>query len=116
MRRGDVVIVDFPFASGVGAKIRPALVVQNDTDNLRIKNTIIALITGNLARQGEPTHLLVDPATVDGAKSGLKKPSLVNCSVLFTIEQADVIAMIGQLSGSSMLRINDCLRAALELP
>src|SRR5437868_4314684 len=28
-RRGDVVIVDFPFTDG-GSKVRPALVVQND--------------------------------------------------------------------------------------
>ena len=30
MRRGDVVLVDFPFSTGGGAKVRPALVIQND--------------------------------------------------------------------------------------
>jgi mRNA-degrading endonuclease toxin of MazEF toxin-antitoxin module len=36
MNRGDVVLVDYPFTTG-GAKVRPALVVQNDRDNARMK-------------------------------------------------------------------------------
>jgi hypothetical protein len=60
--------------------------------------------------------LLIDPTTPDGALSGLKKSSLVNCSVLFTIEQIDVIAVIGSLSSATMREIDDCLRNALDLP
>lgn len=32
-RRGDVVMVDFPFTDTGQAKTRPAVVVQNDRDN-----------------------------------------------------------------------------------
>ena len=70
MKRGDVVIIDSPFSTGKSSKVRPALVVQNDRDNRRITNTIVAFITGNLKRSAEPTHLLIDPATADGARSG----------------------------------------------
>jgi mRNA interferase MazF len=45
VNRGDVVLVDFPFPRG-GSKLRPAVVVQNDTDNGRLLNTIVAQITG----------------------------------------------------------------------
>jgi mRNA-degrading endonuclease toxin of MazEF toxin-antitoxin module len=31
--RGEVVLVDYPYAAGVGAKVRPAVVIQNDHDN-----------------------------------------------------------------------------------
>jgi hypothetical protein len=34
VNRGDVVLVDYPFTTG-GAKVLPALVVQNDRDNAR---------------------------------------------------------------------------------
>jgi mRNA-degrading endonuclease toxin of MazEF toxin-antitoxin module len=37
--RGDVVLLDYPYAGG-GAKVRPALVIQNDRDNQRLVNTI----------------------------------------------------------------------------
>jgi mRNA interferase MazF len=52
MKRGDVVIVDFPFQDIPGSKVRPALVVQNDAENQRLSNTIVAMITGNLRDAG----------------------------------------------------------------
>jgi mRNA interferase MazF len=115
MNRGDVGIVDFPFASGTSAKLRPALVVQNNRDNRRLSNTIVAMITGNIRRAGEPTQLLVDPATPEGGTSGLRKPSVINCVRLFTVEQQDIVAVIGHLSAPSMQNIDACLRAALSL-
>jgi mRNA interferase MazF len=48
MKRGDVVVVQFPFADGKRGKNRPALIVQNDRDNRRLGNTVVAMITGNL--------------------------------------------------------------------
>ena len=30
VRRGDIVLVDFPYSNHTGSKIRPALVVQSD--------------------------------------------------------------------------------------
>ena len=48
MKRGDVVVVAFPFQDKPGEKIRPALVVQCDAENGRLVNTILAMITGNL--------------------------------------------------------------------
>jgi mRNA-degrading endonuclease toxin of MazEF toxin-antitoxin module len=58
MKRGEVVIVDWPLfrPSGSGkAKARPALVVQNDMDNARLTNTILAMITSVTRRALEPT-------------------------------------------------------------
>ncbi len=52
-RRGDVVIVDFPFADTGDSKVRPAVVVQNDRDNKRFRKTVIAMITGNLRRKSQ---------------------------------------------------------------
>jgi mRNA-degrading endonuclease toxin of MazEF toxin-antitoxin module len=38
-KRGDIVIVDFPFVGGSQGKTRPAVVVQCDQLNQRIDNT-----------------------------------------------------------------------------
>ena len=76
MNRGDVVIVPFPFQDKPGEKIRPAVVVQCDAENRRLANTILAMITGNLDDTGQPTAVMVDPKTADGAGSGLNGPSL----------------------------------------
>ena len=115
MKRGDVVIVDFPFTSGLQSKVRPALIVQNDRENRQISKTIVAMITGNLQRANQPTHYLIDPATSEGASSNLHGKSLVSCINLYTIEQLKVLRTIGRLSPTAMARVDSCLRDALDL-
>ena len=115
-KRGDIVVVDFPFTDVARSKARPALVVQNDRDNQKIRKTVVAMITGNLRRQGDPSHALIDPATPDGAHSGLSFPSLVSCNNLFTVEQTRILKTLGSLPAIVMQKVNDCLKAALELP
>ena len=116
IRRGDVVIVDFPFTDTGQSKVRPAVVVQNDRDNQRVRKTVVAMVTGNLRHRNEPTHLFIDPARSDGASSGLSFPSLVVCNNLFTLEQAAIQQVIGRLSDVLQAKINDCLKTALQLP
>jgi mRNA interferase MazF len=115
MKRADVVIVDIPYIEGRGSKKRPALVVQDDHDNQRLTNTIVAMISGNIEHASEPTQLLVDPATTEGSSSGLHGPSVVKCCNLFTIAQADIQRIIGRLSGAMIAKLDDCLKAALDL-
>lgn len=115
VQRGDIVTIDFPFTSGKQSKIRPALVVQNDNDNQRLPKTIVAMITGNLRRSGEPTHLLIDPNTTDDSGSGLNGPSLVVFVNLFTVDQSAILNTRGHLSPVLMSRVDDCLRVALDL-
>jgi mRNA-degrading endonuclease toxin of MazEF toxin-antitoxin module len=68
-RRGDIVLVYYPFASGVGGSRRPALIVQSDDYNTRFRNTIVAQITTNLARGRDPAHHLVRANTAEGQRS-----------------------------------------------
>jgi mRNA-degrading endonuclease toxin of MazEF toxin-antitoxin module len=114
MKRGDVVILDFPFKTG-GSKVRPALIVQDDRWNQATTAIIVALITGNLVRKGEPTHSFVDPNDPDFAGSGLHAPSLVNCSHLYTVDQGDIQRVIGCLSASAMQAVDGCLKASLGI-
>jgi mRNA interferase MazF len=116
MKRGDIALLDYPYADGTGSKVRPVLIVQNDRENLRLTNTIVALITKNLSRVHEPTQFLIDIATPDGQKSGLNQSSAVTCGNLFTVAQTKIRRIIGALSASAMAQIDARLKAALELP
>jgi len=51
VRRGEVVLVDFPYSDHTGSKVRPALVVQADALNRRLDDTILALITSSRHRR-----------------------------------------------------------------
>ena len=59
MKRGDIVVIDFPFSDGSGSKHRPALVVQADTVNASSKATIVASIS--TLTQQSPTSVVIDP-------------------------------------------------------
>lgn len=115
MTRGDVVIVEFPYTDGQRGKNRPALVVQNDRDNRRLTNTVVAMVSGNTRHAAESTQVLVDPATPSGSSSGLHGRSVVKCCNLFTVRQQDILRTIGQLSNELITEVNDALRVALEL-
>ena len=115
-RRGDVVILDSPFSDSSGSKVRPALVVQCDANNVRLTSTIVALITKNVQRAAsEPHHLLVDVTTPDGKASGLHVTSAVTCNNLFTVHEKHIIHRIGRLSDSMMQEADTCLKAALGI-
>lgn len=115
VQRSDVVLVDFPYADGSGSKVRPALVIQNDRDNARLVNTIVAQITGTTHRALEATQVLVEVSTPEGRQSGLRFDSVVNCVNLVTLPEDKVLRRLGSLSGILMQKVNDALKAALEL-
>lgn len=116
IRRGDVVVAEFPFVDG-GSKKRPAIVVPCDALSGKIANTILAMITGNTRLVSkEPTQFLIDPATPGGNSSGLKHASAVKCNNLMTVAQSNIIHTLGHLSDALKQKLNDCVKAALELP
>lgn len=115
-KRGDVVLLDHPFSTGVGSKVRPVLIVQGDRDNARLTNTIVAMITRTVHRAGPiDTQLLIDVATPEGRTAGLKATSAVNCTNLFTVNKQLLRKKIGALPPAAMKQINNCLKAALGI-
>jgi mRNA interferase MazF len=115
LRRGDVVLALFPYASGGGAKHRPCVVVQNDEDNGRIANTLVVFVTSTLTRRGDKSHVFVDMSSPDAKQTGLLYDSLISCNNIATIEQRLVTKVIGSLPATLLQQLNDCLCAALEL-
>jgi mRNA interferase MazF len=117
VQRGDVVLLAIAFTSGAGAKLRPALVVQSDHNNLRLNDTIVAIITKTTHRATrEPTQLLIDITTPEGQQSGLLHTSAIKCEHLDTVSIADISRVIGSLAPATMKQIDGCLKAALAIP
>ena len=73
--RSDVVI-DFPFGDGTGWKVRPAVVVQDDS--IYSINVTVVLITSQKNLFGR-SRLLIDPTKSDGQGSGLRITSVAAC-------------------------------------
>jgi mRNA interferase MazF len=116
LKRGNIILADLPFTDRSGSKIRPALVVQSDHNNARLEDVILALITRTTARATtEPTQFLIDIATPDGKASGLLHTSAVKCEHLITLHRSFILRAIGRVPDQLMNKINDCLKAALDI-
>jgi mRNA interferase MazF len=113
--RGDVIIVHFPFTDQPRHKRRPAVVVQSDLYNRLIRKTVVAMVTGNLQRINDAAHLFIDPLHPNGISTGLRAPSLVSCNNLITVDQEDILKTLGRLSSMLLGKLDDCLKAALQL-
>jgi mRNA interferase MazF len=111
MRRGEIVILEFPFSDKSGSKRRPALIVQADALNQTSRDTILASIS--TTARGEMTHVLLNPKSEPG--SGLNVACGVRCEKLLVVEQRFVSKPIGAISREAMQRVDECLRKALGL-
>lgn len=114
--RGDVLLVRFPFTNGTGAKVRPALVVQNDQDNQRLSNVVVVAITTTTHRSGRATQLSIEAASSIGRQSGLLRDSVVTCENIATLDKGLLLRKIGALAKDAMDQVNQCLKAALAIP
>lgn len=94
-RRGDIVLVPFPFTDLSTAKQRPALVVSPDAWNASQPDVILVAITSQMPVQPEPGSITLN--TADWQAAGLPKPSRVRTTKLFTMHQALLRRKIGQL-------------------
>lgn len=116
IRRGDIVLLAFPFSEGVSGKVRPAVVIQSDTNNDRLRNTIVAMITSTTDQAAhEPTQLLIDLNTPEGRYSGLLHTSAIKWENVFTVEQRLIVRTIGRLPDVTMKGVDVCLKTSLEL-
>ena len=116
VKRGDIVLANLPFTDLSGTKIRPALVAQCDVKNARLENVILAMITRTTRLATlEPTQLLIDITTPDGKTTNLLNTSAVKCENLITLEKKLLIKTIGQLPAALMTKVDECLKASLEL-
>jgi mRNA interferase MazF len=113
-RRGDIVLADYPHAL-TGSSLRPALIIQADTYNGRLTNTVVAQITRTLKRSHDPAHLHIDVSTPEGKATGLLHNSVVSCINLNTLHVRRIRRVLGRRPDTLMPRVDDCLRAALGI-
>ena len=118
VRRGEIVIVDFPYSDQTESKIRPALIVQANLWNQRLDDTILAPITSSSHEVNgvTPTQYFIDILTPEGQQTGLILNSVVRCGNLIAYNQSLILRIIGRLSPHVMQQVDECLKAALGIP
>jgi len=111
--RGDVVLVLFPNSNLRTAKRRPAVIVQADRLGTELAQTIVAMITSNMARAGRPSRVIVSATGENASSLGLLMDSVILTDNLATVHYSEIDRVIG--SFPTMNEIDDALRATLAL-
>ena len=89
-RRGDVVLVLFPDSNLRTSKRRPALVVQADQLGTDLAQTIVAMITSNMARAGHRNRVVVPATSEITERSGLLRDSVIMTDNLATVHDSEI--------------------------
>jgi mRNA interferase MazF len=85
-KRGDIVLVPFPFTDLSSSRRRPALVISPDAFNDQMQDVVVAAITSQLTT--EHAVSIEQSDCVDGM---LPKASVVKLAKVFTIHSTLVI-------------------------
>ena len=92
MKKGDIILIPFPFTDLSGQKNRPAVVVfASETD------IMLAFITSQLKWQ-EGHDLKLEPSV----ENGLKKVSLVRLSKIASLDKDLALGKLGNLSSEEI--------------
>jgi mRNA interferase MazF len=102
-KRGDVVLVPFPFTDLSSAKQRPALVVSPDAFNAVREDVLVAAITSQIPATLAADEFLI-PANVLPV-CGLPKPSLVKTTKMVSLHRQLVVKRIGALPAPVLAQV-----------
>ena len=111
--RGEIVLALFPDSNLRSAKRRPVLVVQRDRLNSGLTQTIVAMISSNMARAGHPSRVAVALNTPLGAASGRKTDSVIMTDNLATLLDSEFDRVLGVWN--EMPAVDAALRHTLAL-
>jgi mRNA interferase MazF len=107
-KRGEVVLVPFPFTDLSSAKQRPALVVSPDAFNSTRDDVLVAAISSQI-----PATLGLDEFLIPANElsvCGLPKPSVLRLTKLVTLHRLLVIKRIGALPARTVAQVMTQMR------
>lgn len=111
-KRGEVILVKFPYSDMVRYKKRPALVVQDDSVETGLSQKVVVQITSNLNRTGE-TRVLVRKDSPDGQAMRILTDSIIVADHLATVLPREIDKVIGHCT--CMPEVETALRRVLGL-
>lgn len=104
-RRGDIVLVSFPFTDLSSSKRRPALVISPDAFNEHGQDVVLVAITSK-----EPEDRAVPLERHDFVEGTLPKESFVKVAKIFTIHSTLVLKRVCVLRDGKLGAVLEQLR------
>ena len=106
MKRGDLVLVKYPFTDLSSEKLRPALVILPEDED---GDLLLAFITSNLIKKNSFDIVLLKDGT------GLHNDSVLKLKKIMTIHKSLLVGKIGSISKEQLKMIEEKLSKMLNL-
>jgi mRNA interferase MazF len=102
-KKGDVVLVAFPFTDLTTAKMRPALVISLDSFQQSGLDVVLSGITSQIPKKIPATDILLSPE--DQRQAGLPKPSIVRLGKIVTLDKRLIRKKLGHLPETTLSKL-----------
>ena len=114
LRRGMVIDVNLNPAKGSETgKIRPCVIVTNDTYNARVPVIQVVPLTAWSERK---TRVITNVEIISSSRNGLTKKSVADCLQTRPIDHRTRLVKIrGELEDEDMVKIGDALRIVFDM-
>lgn len=114
MKRGDIVLINYPFTNLLSSKVRPALIISSDSFTKSGEDAIFMFISSQTVNP-QPTDLFLDQGDAEFLRTGLKKASLIRTAKIATLSKNLASSHLGQVGPRLMGEIGKKLREVLSL-
>jgi mRNA interferase MazF len=109
--RGEIYRVDLGTTRGAEIyKIRPCVIVQEDTSNRVSPLTIVAPITGYKGKKLYPVDVFIT-----AKETGLGEDSVVKCNQIRTVDKTRLLEKMGFIPDVKMKQVDMALILCLDL-
>ena len=115
MKRGDVVLIRSPFTDLSSTKVRPAVIISNDSYNAQQNDVVLILMTSNVSRVS-PDDYILDASDPEFDDTGLKHASGFRVGKIQTLDKKLINCRLGFVGSNTLSKIEDRLRNLLQLP
>lgn len=109
-KKGNVVLVPFPFSDQTATKKRPAVIISSNLYNDASSDIVIMAITSRI----DKTIVIGECLIKDWQVAGLLKPSAIKPAIS-TIEQKLILKKLGSLSSYDLSSVENALKKLLDL-
>ena len=115
IKRGDILLVTFPFSDLTSRQVRPALVLSNDRHNTTDPDLVCLMITSQ-ARKARSGDFVLHKADPDFGQAGLRYDSVFRVSRLASLDATLAQKRLGTASDRILNKVGRKLGELLELP
>ncbi len=111
LKRGDIVLVPFPFTDLSKEKVRPAVVISSKND----VDVSVAFISAIIPEEPTEVDFVLSESHPDFSMTGLKKSSVFKMNKVLTLERSKILRRLGRISPSIQKELDPRFKLAFGI-